>query len=290
MTRQGAPHRGYLNEDFRLFRLTDGAMAQVDWHYHDFHKILFFLAGHAAYAIEGQSYALEPGDMVLVPRGSIHRPEVQPGLAYERYVLYLSPEYLRGISDQDADLAACFKLVADGYRFALRPQEQELPVRLLRTLYQTQSQDGFGQRLLCQALITQLLVSVTRNLEAHQLRYITSKACDEKIVGILKYLNLHLNQNLSIDDLAKQFFISKYYMMRRFKAETGYTIHNYLTEKRLFLARERITAGVPLSQVSMECGFGDYSTFSRAYKRRFGVSPNTPIPRVVDSTSSEPMD
>lgn len=290
MTRPTAPHRGYLREDFRLFRLTDGAMAQVDWHYHDFHKILFFMAGHAAYAIEGQSYALEPGDMVLVPRGCIHRPEVQPGISYARYVLYLSPEYLQRISSSQWDLSLCFKLVEESYRFALRPQEQDLPTPLLQRLLETQEHGGFGRELLCQALVTQLLVSVTRNLEDDQLRYITSRACDEKIVAILKYLNLHLTQRISLDDLAKQFFISKYYMMRRFKAETGHTIHNYLTEKRLFLARERIAAGDPASQVCQSCGFGDYSAFSRAYKRRFGVTPSIPVTQPIDGVPSKNMD
>ena len=59
-----------------------------------------------------------------------------------------------------------------------------------------------------------------------------------------------------MDRLSRQFYISKYHMMRRFKAETGYTIHGYLTEKRLFLAREKIAAGEPLRQVSEGCGFG----------------------------------
>ena len=81
MDQENASRRGYLEEDFRLFHLKDAVMGPVDWHYHSFHKILVLLAGRASYAIEGQSYALEPGDVVLVPRGSIHRPEIAPGQA-----------------------------------------------------------------------------------------------------------------------------------------------------------------------------------------------------------------
>lgn len=117
-----------------------------------------------------------------------------------------------------------------------------------------------------------------------------SASCDEKIVSILKYLNLHLSERQSIDSLSRQFYISKYYMMRRFKAETGYTIHGYLTEKRLLLARERIRAGEALGQVSEACGFQDYSTFSRAYKKRFGASPNAPIPEARSLVPAEPLD
>lgn len=284
-----APRRGYLNENFHLFYLKDADMNRIDWHYHSFHKILVFLAGHASYAIEGQSYALEPGDMVLVPKGCIHRPEVQPGLAYERFILYISPEYLSSISSRETELAACFRLATEKYSFCLRPDRDTALVHLLEALRQSQ-EPGFGRDLLERSLLTQLMVSINRNMEEHQLRYVTSAACDEKIVAILKYLNLHLTEPISIDDLAGQFYISKYYMMRRFKAETGYTIHGYLTEKRLLLARERILSGEALNLVCEHCGFGDYSTFSRAYKKQFGMSPNAPIPPEQQKLPIMPID
>lgn len=290
MAQEGAPRRGYLNEDFRVFRLKDAAMEQVDWHYHSFHKILVFLSGHASYVIEGQSYALEPGDVVLVPRGCIHRPELQPGMAYERYILYIAPDFLRRISSPETDLGICFHLASEQYSYVLRPNREERLLRLLEELRTTLESPGYGQDLLGQALLLQFLVAITRDLDGNQLRYVTSATCDEKIVAILKYLNLHLTEPLSIDNLSRQFYISKYYMMRRFKAETGYTIHSYLTEKRLLLARERIAQGEPLGLVSEACGFGDYSTFSRAYKKRFGVSPSVPAAQAAGTIPAAPLD
>ena len=68
--------RGYLNENFRLFHLADGNHQEIAYHYHTFHKIIILLAGRADYAIEGERYALQPGDYVLVGRGSIHKPIV----------------------------------------------------------------------------------------------------------------------------------------------------------------------------------------------------------------------
>lgn len=267
--------RGYLRENFRLFHLRDADMQAIDWHYHSFHKVVAFLAGHASYAIEGKSYVLEPGDMVLVPRGCIHRPEVRPGLPYERYILYIAPEFLRQISSAESDLEQCFGAVAADYQYALRPAGPDTAaIRLLETLQSAMQEPGFGQDLLTESLLVQFLVRISRDLAAHQLRYVTSAQCDEKVVAILRYLNLHLTEPISTEELSRQFYVSKYHMMRRFKAETGYTIHSYVTEKRLLLAREKIARGGSLGQISEECGFGDYSTFSRAYKRQFGVSPN----------------
>ena len=84
----------------------------------------------------------------------------------------------------------------------------------------------------------------------------------------------HLTEPVSIDDLAARFFVSKYHMMRQFRAQTGYTIHGYLTGKRLMFARAMIAAGTPVLQASEESGFGDYSAFLRAYRKQFGAAPN----------------
>ena len=108
MEQQNYEQRGYLHEDFRLFHLEEAMTAPVDWHYHTFHKIIAFLSGSASYGIEGKSYVLEAGDLILVPSGCIHRPEIAPGAPYERIILYISPEFLRTAGTPDCDLEACF--------------------------------------------------------------------------------------------------------------------------------------------------------------------------------------
>ena len=70
------------------------------------------------------------------------------------------------------------------------------------------------------------------------------------------------------------FYISKYYMMRLFKQETGYTLGHYISQKRLLLAKELLSSGVSVTQACFDCGFKDYSTFSRAYKQLFDETPS----------------
>ena len=62
-------------------------------------------------------------------------------------------------------------------------------------------------------------------------------------------------------------------MMRRFRQETGITIHNYLSERRLFLARDLLVQGMASTEVCYRVGFGSYSSFSRAYSKLFGTTP-----------------
>ena len=101
-----------------------------------------------------------------------------------------------------------------------------------------------------------------------------SYSSDSQVEQLLKYINRNLTEELSIDQLAERFFFSKYHMMRKFKNETGYTIHNYISSKRLLLARSLISQGTPVMKAAEMSGFNDYTTFVRSYKKQFGKTPS----------------
>ena len=268
---QNYVQRGYLHEDFRLFHLRGAMEESVDWHYHTFHKIIEFLGGESGYGVEGKQYLLQPGDLVLVPQGCIHRPEAEPNAPYERRILYLSPEFLRRAGG-GCDLAACFDRAREEFRFVVHPADGTGGAQLA-ALEHAEREDAFGRELLAQSLLFQFLIGLNRAMADDLLQYAKPAAYDRKIEAILRYLSEHLTEPVSIDDLAARFFVSKYHMMRQFRAQTGYTIHGYLTGKRLMFARAMIAAGTPVLQASEESGFGDYSAFLRAYRKQFGAAP-----------------
>ncbi len=269
---QNYVQRGYLHEDFRLFHLRGAMEESVDWHYHTFHKIIEFLGGESGYGVEGKQYLLQPGDLVLVPQGCIHRPEAEPNAPYERRILYLSPEFLRRAGGS-CDLAACFDRAREEFRFVVHPADGTGGGQLA-ALEHAEREDAFGRELLAQSLLFQFLIGLNRAMADDLLQYAKPAAYDRTIEAILRYLSEHLTEPVSIDDLAARFFVSKYHMMRQFRAQTGYTIHGYLTGKRLMFARAMIAAGTPVLQASEESGFGDYSAFLRAYRKQFGAAPN----------------
>lgn len=266
--------RGYLTEDFRLFHLREPMNSPMEFHYHSFHKIMLLLSGRGSYAIEGRRYALEPGDLVLVSAFSLHRPEFSVGAPYERFVLYISPEFLRGAGEIGCDLETPFRWAREDFSFVLRATRQVQRLSAMLTqLELSLAQEGFGQSILCRCQFLEFLITLTRSLSDRRLEQVSTPRQGEKISAVLQYLNLHLTEPISIDALAEQFYLSSSHLMHKFKAETGYTIHNYLLEKRLILTMERVSQGMSLRKASESCGFGDYSTFSRAYKKRFGQSP-----------------
>ena len=98
-------------------------------------------------------------------------------------------------------------------------------------------------------------------------------AADERINTLLLYINDHLDEDLSLDNLAAKYFVNKYYLCRTFKKITGYTINHYINYKRLLLVRELHSKGQTLLEASTNAGFNNYAHFYRMYRKEFGTNP-----------------
>ena len=270
--------RGYLNEDFKIFYLEDIAPAEIEYHYHDFDKILVFFKGNITYTIEGKSYTLIPGDIILVPQGDTHKVESEENSIYARLVIYLSPQYLSSIVENEKSLRDCFLHAKERYSNVVRLNEkgkEQLSVLAAGMRDDIRKKEKIGFDLLFQrTCLLQFLISLNRKMQDESLHFVNTNQCDKKIVEIIQYLNYHLTEEISIDGLADRFFVSKYHMMRRFKAETGYTIGNYINQKRLLYARELLKQGESVTKVYLDSGFKDHSTFVRAYKQMFHEVPS----------------
>lgn len=262
---------GYLKEDFRLFHINDQTKKDFSYHYHDFHKIIVFISGKVTYHIEGKAYHLKPRDILLVSQGAIHKPEIDPSVPYERYIFWIRDD----LSCQE--LNTCFQKANDRSFNLVRADSalQEHLKDLLPEIEHTLQNKHFGDTVLRNALFTQFMIYINRIfLRTSSSPDKKTYSSDTQVEQLLKYINRNLSENLSIDQLANRFFFSKYHMMRKFKNETGYTIHNYITSKRLLMARSLISQGMPVMKAAQASGFHDYTTFVRAYKKQFGKAPS----------------
>ena len=225
---------GYLNEQFRLFHLKDQTRKEFSYHYHDFHKVVIFISGKAAYHIEGKAYQLKPWDILLVNRHAIHRPNS-----------------------------------------ALQEKMKDI----LFELENSAKSDEYGREILTQSLFLQFMVYLNRIfLEKQYIFDKKSYTFDSQIASILQYINHNLKEDLSVETLSARYYVSKYHLMRKFKQETGYTLHNYIVNKRLLMARTLISNGMPVTKAAQESGFAEYSTFSRAYRKQFKTHPSEELP------------
>ena len=265
--------RGYLLENFRLFHLRSESGEKVDFHYHEFCKLLFLVSGQGSYFVDGKRYLLSAGDLVLIGSRSVHKPELAEGSTYERIIIYISPDYLQQMSTQDCDLLSLFS-GSHGHVLRLKEQRRKAVFSLVSKLERDLSQEAFGRTILSQADLLHLLVELGRSMEDSATNLPRPSVPENRrVVEIMEYLDRNLAEEIDMDALAERFFISKYYMMRLFQKETGTTIYGYLTQKRLLKARELISGGMRAMESCYACGFHSYSSFTRAYGKYFGTTP-----------------
>lgn len=278
--------KGYLNSEFRLFHLTDRETREIEYHYHDFDKITIFIKGRVSYMIEGKSYELCPYDIVLVKHNDIHRLSADNTQTYERIIVYISPGFINDYKTDNYDLSYCFQKAESEHSNVLRipSLEKSSLFRSIIRLEHSFSDDGYASELYRQVLFLEFMIHLNRAAIKNRLEFIDTDNQNSRMLPLLQYINNNLSDNLDIDTLADKFYISKYYMMRQFKQETGYTIGNYISRKRLLLAKDLILSGVTGTQACFDCGYRDYSTFSRAYRRLFGESPRDTLSQISAGT------
>lgn len=247
----------------------------VDFHQHPFYEIFVFLSGNANYIIEGKTYKLRPGDILLTSEQDIHRPEIFSGKPYERFVIWLSLDFFDHIKDFGEDLSACFTDAANKDYRLIRPNEHRLTKlkKIINQLDHLKNNDTFGNKAMAYAHIIEFLVQMSQAYFDTPDSVVNDVTEDDKINQIIAYIIENIAEDLSLDHLSKNFYISKFYLSKRFKQYTGLSLYQYILKKRLTIARNMLSQGVPVIESCHRCGFSDYSNFLKVFKREFGCTP-----------------
>lgn len=270
--RKGVNRAGYLRESYHYFHLRDSAGQELDYHFHEFDKLVILISGRVDYLVEDRSYPLEPWTALLVRHHTIHKAVIDRTEPYERIIIYLDPRYFERVMP-GAGLLDCFDEADRRGRHLLRAEGEQLrELQEAIAAYERAASDTrFGSEAMCETLIIQLLIHISRLSEAEPA--ISERSADPKIRQVLSYINEHFHDELTVEQLAEQVYMSRYHFMRYFKAQTGTTVHAYIRQKRLVHAARLIREGVSAVKAAEESGYNDYSAFHRAFKASFGLSP-----------------
>ncbi|MGN1001644.1 MAG: helix-turn-helix domain-containing protein [Oscillospiraceae bacterium] len=269
-----ALNKGYLLENFRLFHLSDRSTGLVEPHYHEFDKVVVFYSGTADYIIEGITYRLQPGDVLFVRHHDIHRPVISTDSVYERAVFWIKPGFLEENSTETERLESCFDLASENRACLYSPAADRKAriKRLIAELENAMGDEAFGSAILARSHFLQLMVEFNRCVMSESPRQ--PQNIDPKMDEIIRYINGNLDRELSVEVLSSMCYLSRYYFMRRFKEATGYTVHNYIQQKRLTAAAELLDSGMTITEAAAQVGFAEYSSFLRAFKKAFKMTPS----------------
>ena len=262
------------NRQFEVFHYRERSPGNMEVHHHDFFEIYFLLGGEVSFRVEGRSYTLKPGDMLLINPQELHQALIDRDTIYERMVLWIDRGYLAELSIDGMDLAACFDTKLPTHTNRLRPnktQRAELQA-LLEKMAGEFYGNGVGRSQYAQGLLMQFLVEVNRLALTEEEQPATAKETD-LVDQVLSYIGAHYTENISLESLANTFYVSKYHLSHEFSKRVGTGIYRYIMFRRLMHARELLENGTQPGDAYGQCGFGDYANFYRSFKSFYGVSP-----------------
>ena len=256
-------------DTFRYHHFYDESPSPSDFsrHCHDFYELIFVEHGTGKYIVEGTQYHMEPGTLLLLRPRTFHYVQINPGSPYERHVFHFSQNALVSGTEQILDrFDQSTPSEGNFYTAEGLPESVSTMIRQFESVSDFPEDDGV---LLAGMRLSELLLLLTA-ARSHP-----GDRLDDRLgAKVLHYLNENLREPIRLDELAKHFFVSKYYLCRAFKEQNGISIHGYLNRKRIILAKQLIDGGETAARAAYRVGFGDYSSFFRAYKKMIGRPPS----------------
>ena len=231
----------------------------------DLFSVFILLDGEIDYIVEGKRIHLLPKDMLLVGNNEIHQSIFKKGLECEYVLLMVNLDFF--IKHNCTDLSDIFFNRSDNIIRADRVIESGIYDIVKRLDGYTK--DDSPNLVVISSVIIELLYNLDRQVAKTGKQHYKQ----EKIKDITEYINNHLTEKISLEDIANHFYLTRQYLCRLFKQSTGFTVNKYISYKRIVLVRELHLVGMPLSIACEKAGFSDYSAFYRAYYKIMNVPP-----------------
>ena len=234
-------------------------------HIHGSYEILYLISGNVLYSVEGKNYKLKKGDFVLTRKSESHHIIFNSNTEYERIVIAF--DFDIGIDPSELLKPFDERNLGEICRYKSSDFQTSTFKNCFYAIANT------NDKIKQEAYLKVLLYEINDAFLKKQINQNSSADDFDKSYEIIKYVNSHLYENISLESISKNFYLSISQLNRVFKKATGLSVWEYVKSKRLLNARDLIIHGQKPTVVSEKCGFKDYVSFYKAYKSKFGHSP-----------------
>jgi AraC-like DNA-binding protein len=246
----------------------------MDMHIHDCYEIYYSISGGKQFLIDNRFYDINPGDLFIINQFESHYLAQINNMVHERIIISIHPDFLKEISTIKTDLNYCFteRNQVFNHRISLNKEQQ---YRFLYFIGKITTLNEFGSDILERVAFMEMMVMINSLfINNHRAEIADANfQYNQQVQEILTYINQHITDAITVEQLAEQFYISTSYICRIFKAATGTTINKYINARRITIAKSLLTMGLGVNEVCEKCGFNDYSNFLKAFTKAVGISP-----------------
>ena len=233
-------------------------------HCHKECEIYYLVDGEAEIIVEGKKFLLASDSLLLMPSNFFHQWKMSTGKVHRRFSLHFLPEIIG-----ETELIFFKDLFVEPLHFLNGSKYN------LNFYYQSISDCSEMDESIQEIAAKHRVVSLLTQIMYLKTRYAAKPVIlDERIQLMLVYFSEHLSEKIHLDEIAKEFAVSKNLLNTYFRNSVGTTIMRYITIKRLEFARQKIQKGIRIADAAFMAGFEDYTTFFRSYKSYFGCPPS----------------
>lgn len=246
----------------------------MNMHIHDCYEIYYSISGGKQFLIDNRFYDINPGDLFIINQFESHYLSQINNMVHERIIISIHPDFLKEISTSKTDLSYCFTERSHifNHRISLNKEQQH---RFLYFIGKITTSNELGSDIIERAAAMEMMVMINSLfINNHHAEIADSSfQYNQQVQEILSYINEHITESITVEQLAEQFYISTSYICRIFKATTGTTINKYINARRITIAKSLLATGLGVSEVCEKCGFNDYSNFLKAFTKAVSISP-----------------
>ncbi|NLN42452.1 MAG: AraC family transcriptional regulator [Clostridiales bacterium] len=248
----------------------------IPQHSHAFTEILYCEGGSVGYLLGGRKFRFSKGDLIFIRPGTPHQPlfSEHAQYPYERYALWISDSFMQKMSENIESIRLLDKYLDQNQQFLFHLNEEESykTETILESIIKEYKEERIGWETMILSKVLELMIDFCRIIMYHE----TNKketANEDLIDQIISYINKNLSEKITMDALSEKFYVSTSTIYNHFTEKLHVSPYKFILQRRLIKAKNLILQGEQLNSIWQQCGFSDYSTFYRAFRKEYSISP-----------------
>lgn len=245
-----------------------------DFHFHNGYEVFFVKNGGINYFVEKQVFNLEYGDLIVVNNGEFHKYSPTDSQNFEKLSLGFGLPLVDQFQKMGLDLLNCFNIHQGVHKILVKLNKEQIEtIEALFQKFENLSNESLTMRKALKfAYLIELLVFVNCAFTQDKNAEVTM-LIPEKLIFIMNYINDNLQNDLSLENIGKKFYMNSVYLSFLFKKLTSVNIHEYIIFKRIEKAKNLMFSGYNVTEACHLSGFNDYSNFIRTFRKVVGMPP-----------------